>query len=282
MWREGLLYRTSAELIALGLCLTMFLAAWAGYRVALRRTTKAEAEAEAEAEIGPVEGTVSAVLALVLAFSFSMASERFDARQERVVSQSNAIGTAFLRCSALDSGDRSYCEDQLRGYVDLFVAYGNTPHSDGDAHAESTLRQADKVEHDLWARLSAIAHERPTAVNAVLLTAMNDVIDRRSDRVASMRIVVPQEVTFVLLLLCVLWAVVAGYSYGLKRNEKRAAWVLCSVLVALVVYVTLDFDRPRRGIIRLDAGNQSMVDLQQALRSHDSSHEAAFRAPSGR
>jgi hypothetical protein len=169
----------------------------------------------------------------------------------------------------LERADRAYCEEQLRAYVDLFVGYGAAPSN--DEKTDAMLLQATAIERSLWARIAAVARERPTVVNATLHTALNDVMDRHGDRVASMRIVVPQEVTVVLLVLCVLWAAVAGYAYGLKRNKKRAAWVVFSVFVALIVYVTLDFDRPRRGLIQLGAGNQSMLELQRELGPHDGS-----------
>jgi hypothetical protein len=278
MWHEGFLYRVDARLIALVLCVAMVLAAWGGYRAALRRKENAETRIEALSELGPVEGAVAGLLALVVAFSFTMAAERFDARQTVIVRQSNAIGTAFLRCSVLDPDDREYCENRLRDYVDVMVAYGAAPR--GEAGLERIVGQAKAIEQDVWTRVAAVAHERPTPVNAEVLTALNAVIDQRSDRVASIRIVVPQEVTMVLLLLCVLWAAIAGYAYGLKRNRKRAAWVVFSVLVALVVYVTLDFDRPRRGLVRLDAGNQSMLELQQDLRADAGPPTAQPQPPS--
>jgi hypothetical protein len=194
-----------------------------------------------------------------------MAGQRFDTRQAVIVSQSNAIGTAFLQCSALEPDDRAFCQDQLRAYVDLFVAYGAA--SRDEEKIAATLHQIDAIEGALGARIAAAARERPTPVNASLLTALSNVMDRHGDRIASIRIVVPQQVTLVLLLLCVVWGAISGYSYGLKRNKKRAVWAVFSIVVALVVYVTLDLDRPRRGLFRLEAGNQSMIDLQETLRS---------------
>jgi hypothetical protein len=265
MWQEGLLYRVDAAFIALALCPIMFATAWAAYRVALRRKDENETALAGPSDMGPVEGAVAGVLALVLAFSFSLAAQRFDARQAVVVAQAKAIETTFLRCALLDRDDRAYCEDQLRAYVDLSVAYAAAPHD--REKIDAIVRQIEDIERKLWARVAAVARDRPTPVNAGMLTALNDVIDKRVERVASMRIAVPEEVTVVLLVLCLLWAAVAGYAYGLKRNKKRAAWVVLSVLVALVVFVTIDFDQPRHGIIRLGAGNQSMVDLQTSLRS---------------
>jgi hypothetical protein len=265
MWREDLLYRVDGVFVALVLGPVMFATAWAAYRVALRRKDEKETELERLSEIGPVEGAIAGLLALVLAFSFSMAAQRFDARQQVVVAQAKAIETTFLHCALLEGDDRAYCEDQLRAYVDLFVAYGAAPRD--QEKIDGIVRQTEDIERDLWARAAAVARDRPTPVNADMLRALADVIDRRVERIASMRIVVPQSVTVVLLLLCVLWAAVAGYAYGLKRNRKRAAWVVFSVLVAVIVFVTLDFDQPRRGIIRLNAGDQSMVDLQTSMRS---------------
>jgi hypothetical protein len=162
-----------------------------------------------------------------------------------------------------DPGDRAYCEEQLRAYVDRYVAYGAAPHD--LQKVDAIRREADGIERTLFARVATVNRQRPTPLNTTLVVALNDVMDRRSERVASMRIVVPQEVTIVLLTLCVVWGAIAGYSYGLKRNKKPAAWVVFSLLVAVIVYVTLDFDRPRRGILRLDAGNQSMIDLRETL-----------------
>ena len=269
MWHEGFLYRIDATIIAVVLCVTMVGAALGGYRIAHRRKTRPhgdehETRLEALSEIGPVEGAIAGLLALVLAFSFDMAANRFEARQAFVVRQANAIEKAFTRCSVLGPEDAAYCQDQLSSYLDLYIAYGAAPHE--QEKIDGIVRQGDAIERALWARVVAVSRDRPTLTNTALLAAINEVMDTRGDRIASMRIVVPEEVTAVMLVLCVVWAGVAGYSYGLKRNRKQAAWIVFSVLVAVVIYVTLDFDRPRRGLLRLEAGNQSMVDLQEALK----------------
>jgi hypothetical protein len=268
MWREGLLYRIDGSVIASSLCVAMIAAAWGGYRLAhlsMAHLSKEERETRLEAlsELGPMEGAIAGLLALVLAFSFNLAAQRFDKRQSFVISHASATETAYLRCSLLDPGDRTYCEDQLRSYVDLYVAYGAA--SRDPEEIEAIVRKADAIEQALWARVAAVTRERPTHANVAEVEAINEVIDRRTDRIASNRILVPEMVTVVMLALCVTWAAIGGYSYGLKHNEKKAAWVVFSVLVAIVVYVTIDFDRPRRGPLRLDAGNQSMIDLRDEL-----------------
>ena len=265
MFREPFLYRIDAWVIAVVLCLGMMGSAWAGYCAGRNRAERASARTQRTSDLGSVEGACAGLLALVLAFNFSMAAGRFDARQQLVVRASNAIGTVYLRCALLEPDDRSFCEDRTRTYVDLRIAYDNAGRD--TAQVERLLAQSDALQGALWARLSTIACERPTPVNAIVMAALNDMFDVGSERVASMRIVVPQEVTIAVLLLCFAWASIAGYGYGLKKNESVWAWLVFSVLVALVVFVTLDFDRPRRGFIRLDAGNASMLEVRASMQA---------------
>jgi hypothetical protein len=50
---------------------------------------------------GALEAAVFGLLALLIAFTFSGAASRFDARRHLVVEEANAIGTAYLRVDLL-------------------------------------------------------------------------------------------------------------------------------------------------------------------------------------
>ncbi len=56
---------------------------------------------KATAGLGAIEGAIFALLGLLIAFSFSGAMSRFDARRPLIVDESNAIGTAWLRLDLL-------------------------------------------------------------------------------------------------------------------------------------------------------------------------------------
>ena len=51
--------------------------------------------------VGPAEGAVFALLGLIIAFMFSGAAARFEARHHLVTQEANAIGTAWLRLDLL-------------------------------------------------------------------------------------------------------------------------------------------------------------------------------------
>ena len=50
---------------------------------------------------GTMVGSLFALLAFMLAFTFGMATSRFDARRQLVVEEANAVTTAFLRADLL-------------------------------------------------------------------------------------------------------------------------------------------------------------------------------------
>jgi len=64
-----------------------------------------------------------------------------------------------------------------------------------------------------------------------------------------------------------LWAVVTaaivGYNSGLSNRRHLLAALTLIVLIAVIIWVLIDLDRPRRSLILIS--QQNMIDLQQAL-----------------
>jgi hypothetical protein len=63
-------------------------------------------------------------------------------------------------------------------------------------------------------------------------------------------------------LLAVATAIV-GYNNGLSNRRHLFAALMLIVLITVIIWVLIDLDRPRRGLILIS--QQSMIDLQQAL-----------------
>ena len=91
-WLSGL----SLTGVILFVLISLTLASLAGYfvrRVELRRAARREEVVEHSQESYLV-GSMLGLLALLLAFSFSMALSRYEERRHLVVQEANAIGTA--------------------------------------------------------------------------------------------------------------------------------------------------------------------------------------------
>jgi hypothetical protein len=257
---EPFLYGVASWVIALGLFVGLNLA-WLGFfRLGRREAARC---AKSDADIGPVEASMGGLVALILAFSFSLASERHDEREHVIVREANAIGTTYLRCDLLDESDRSFCRDRLREYTRARVEFFEIGHD--LRRLDSVVQRSKLLANELWSRISRAVRAGETPARAQLIVSLNQMIDLAEERLAASRHVVSPLITITTLGLCLAWAAFAGYGYGLKANQRSAAWVGFSLMICLVVYITLDLDRPGRGLIRPVRGHSIMVDLLRDL-----------------
>src|SRR5215470_12517479 len=69
--------------------------------------------------IGALQGALLGVVGLILAFGLTLAVGRYQDRRADVVSDANAIGTAYLRAQTIAEPQRSTSLALLRQYNDL-------------------------------------------------------------------------------------------------------------------------------------------------------------------
>ncbi len=85
----------AASLSAVGLFLGMLMLFETGRCVGKKRLMRDPDSAATGA--GPAEAAVFGLLGLLLAFTFSGATSRFEVRRHLITEEANAIGTAYLR-----------------------------------------------------------------------------------------------------------------------------------------------------------------------------------------
>src|SRR5271167_2201673 len=109
-------------LFSLLLLVIMWLAAQAG-AVLRRRRPLQDAERD---DFGLVEGATLTLLALIIGFSFSMATTRYDLRKNYEEAEANAIGTEYVRAGLLPTADAAVVRAQLKKYLDLRILFYRT------------------------------------------------------------------------------------------------------------------------------------------------------------
>ena len=242
---EQLLFRIPAIGVAGLLAAAMIILLLASHELGRRMTLRGWVS-----DLGSIEAMASGLLGLLLAFNFSIAQTRFDARQQLIVREANAIGTTFLRCSVLATDDRTFCHAHLKRYVDLRIrAYAAYGHASEKATVVQDLTEGEHIQNELWAHVSRVVRVSPNQGNALLMLALNDLIDIDAERRASIRVGVPQAVSLAIIFACLAWSLLLGFSSGGRRHITAGAWVVVALLVSVIFGVALDFDRPRSGII---------------------------------
>jgi len=148
-------YEIYAVLLALGLFVAMIAMQELGHRLG-DRVERLDPEG-AHAGTGPVEGAVFALLGLLVAFSFSGAASRFDARRQLIVQEANDVGTAYLRLDFAPPAAQPELRDLFRRYLDTRLAvYRHLPDL---AAARAELTKSEGLQQEIWAKSFAACRD---------------------------------------------------------------------------------------------------------------------------
>jgi hypothetical protein len=218
------------------------LGAFLGRRVRHRSDTLKE-------PFGVLQGALLGVVGLLLAFGLSLAVSRYEDRRANVVSEANAIGTTYLRAQTLAEPMRSRSLGLLVRYTR--TAIGLSDHVPGSTAQRDAAAREELIQRQLWGLAGRSLSESPTAsAPRLYVETLNEMIDNETVRVVALSNRVP---TAVLVLEVVAAAVALGLlaAYLAIAGRGELTVVLASALVAFLLLVTADLDRPTRGMIRV-------------------------------
>jgi hypothetical protein len=198
---------------------------------------------------GVLQAALLGLVGLLLAFGLSLAVSRYENRRSNIVDEANAIGTTYLRAQTLAEPGRGRSLVLLRDYTRTAIHLSDqVPGSD---EADDARRREEQIERRLWS-LAGVALERAPTASAprLYVESLNEMFDGETARVAALRNRVP---TAVLLLEVLGSALALGLlaAYLTLVGRGVLAVVLASALVAFLLLVTADLDRPTRGLIQV-------------------------------
>jgi hypothetical protein len=215
--------------------------------------------------VGVVDGAVFGLLGLLVAFTFSGASSRFDARRHLIVEETNAIGTAYLRIDMLPVAAQPALRDHFRRYLDSRLAiYRKLPDV---VAAQEELARSNQLQGEIWRRgVAAVQAEgAPPPAAMLFLPALNSMFDITTTRTMATQMH-PAEIVYVMLFgLALLASLLAGYGMAGGKVRKWLHMIGFAVTMALSVYVILDLEFPRLGLIRVNTFDQALVDLRESM-----------------
>ena len=192
----------------IGLFVGMMILLEIGRRIGLRRA--AEDPEGARAGVGAVEAAILALLGLLLAFTFSGAGARFDARRNLIVEETNAIGTAYLRLDMLPAAAQPALREHFRGYIDMRLdVYRKLPDM---IAANEALAKANNLQREIWQQaVTAVQEGAPIQAAVIVLPALNAMIDITTTRTMAGQMHPPSVVFVMLIVLPHVSALLAGY-----------------------------------------------------------------------
>ncbi|MBB5328843.1 hypothetical protein [Tunturiibacter gelidoferens] len=234
----------------------LWLAAWAG---ALRGQRRRDFTEAVRTDFGVILAATLTLLGLIIGFSFSMATARYDLRKSYEESEANAIGTEYVRADLLPAAEGAQVRSLLKQYTDLRIRFYKTQDAED-------LRQINaetaRMQNELWAAASKPANAQPSPVIALAVGGMNDVLNSQGYTQAAWWNQIPAGAWCLMFVIAIFSNGLLGY--GARQLEPRLFMVL-PVVVAVAFFLIADIDSPRGGVIRVQP--QNLISLRAGLGS---------------
>jgi hypothetical protein len=212
------------------------------------------------------EGAVFALLGLLLAFTFSGAASRFEDRRWFISSEANAIGTAYLRLDLLPAEAQPPLRELFRQYTKFRATAFQGVNSQ-----EEVITRAGKsaqLQSEIW-RDAMAALQLPGAssqATMLLVPALNEMFDITTTRATSTQNHPPNVIFVFLAVLSLVSALLVGYATSPNKDRSWFHHVTFSLVITMAIYVIVDLEYPRLGLITVDAADQALVDLANSFR----------------
>jgi hypothetical protein len=212
---------------------------------------------------GIVEGALFALLGLLIAFTFATSYSQYNLRRGLAIEEANAIGTAYLRLDILPAEARDRLREKFRTYAETRLEFWNQL---GNKSAlRQTLGEADELQREIWS-LAIKATEDDGTSRRLLLPALNEMIDITTTRSDASQRHPPLIVFAMLFILALLCAWLIGYASASAEHLNWIHVIGYATMVTLTIYVIIDLDFPRYGLIQLDFAQQPLEEVRRSMR----------------
>ena len=226
----------------------------AGLRLRDRSARAGNARSE---DLDVIASATLTLLALIIGFSFSMATNRYDQRKNFEENEANAIGTEVLRADLLPPADAAKVRVLLIAYLDQRILF----YSNSDDTRQAQInRTTDKLEAELWAAVRGPVTAQSTPGTALALAGMNDVLNSRGYTQAAIWNRIPTAAWVLMVAIALCSNLLLGYG---SRDSK--AWRKLGLVLPLSVSISFlliaDIDAPQHGLIRVSPENLQSLAL---------------------
>jgi len=254
---------TYGLMLAGGLFLGMILLLEVGRRIGIRRL--AQDSEGARQGLGVVEGAVFSLLGLLIAFTFSGAATRFDGRRHLILEEANNIGTAYLRIDVLPAAAQPVLRGLFRQYLDSRLeTYRKLPDIDA---AKAELARSIKLQGAIWSNAVAACRDSGSSpAHTLLLPALNSMIDITTTRTEVTQLHPPPVIFAMLGVLSLTASLLAGYGMAGGKLRSWTHMLGFAAVMAVTVYVIVDIEYPRFGLIRVDGADRVLMELREGMK----------------
>ena len=232
---------------------------WLAARLGVRLSRRFPLDDDMRQDFNTLQAAALTLLGLIIAFSFSLAAERYDQRKNLEEAEANAIGTEYVRAALLPAADAAKLRPLLKAYLDQRIQYYTAFRELGDRDINSGRPSCRK---SCGRRSSGPPTATPTPIMALVVTGMNDVLNAQGYTQAAWWNRIPGSAWGLMGVIGLFCHVLVGYGSRSLATERRLLFIFPAFIGIAFAFIA-DIDAPRHGIIRVSP--QNLMSLASSL-----------------
>jgi hypothetical protein len=171
---------------------------------------------------------------------------KHDQRRLSVVADSNSISDFYTCATLIKEPARTKLQALIREYTNLRLDL--TRRRTSNLELESALVRFQQM-HSQMTELVGEALNDGTPIAVSLINALNAVTSNQASRLAAIKDRLPTSIVILLFVSAIVTALLIGREQGCAAGFEVVGTLCFILLVAAAIYVTIDLNRPDRGLI---------------------------------
>jgi len=231
------------------LFLSLLLATEVGYRVGHLAHPGRRARGNELSAVSTLTAGMIGLLAFTLSLSINFAQNRYETRRGLVLTEANAIGTAWLRTKLIDGEEGRAIAAKIEEYAQVRLDF-TAAASDTDVPA--LVARTNALQTDIWQDMQVVALRSPNPVTTALVNALNEMFDDSMAQQFAYAGRVPPGLMLGLYFGSLLSIAALSYQFGLAGRRQVVLLSLLLLMWSGSMLLIVDMDQPRMGNIKAD------------------------------
>jgi len=212
--------------------------------------------------IGSVVSAILGLFTFMLAFTFQIASNHYDARRALILKEVSDIRTVYLRSQLLREPHRTSIRTQLTEYVDIWVDLTKDP-----SRIHISIDRSKEILNNLWDDVREIPEqERCNLEYSLYSSSVTSLVESFSNRIT---LFVETRIPFAVLLLLYLGSFLSmmtlGYQFGISGKGGFRISLVLAIIFSFVIFLIIALDHPETRLVKIS--QKPLMTLQHQL--HD-------------
>jgi hypothetical protein len=250
------------EWISIGIVLVLFIISYLiGFRQGRIFFNKETTNSNDFFIISSIQSGSLSLLGILLAFSFSISSARFEERRELINKEATSIGTAYFRVGLLkDSTLKTNLRTLIKKYLKTKIQYYD------QYKIRTTPERQDEIQTELinlqvtiWAKSAKIGKLEPNVNTSLIIQSLNNIVDTNDNISSAIENRAPVTIIYILVLIATFSFFSTGFYHGYSKIPKLKFSISLAVIITSIMLLIIDLDRPFTGIVNLDVSSLEVL-----------------------